>query len=385
MSNALLSIVIPTKNRYENLKILLKSILEFSNSDLEIIIQDNSDNNEEFIKEYNSLGKYNIKYFYDRKWKSVVDNCNDGIINSSGEYITLIGDDDAFTPQILDIVRLMKKYDLKSCSCEYSLFRWDKARGQGQYAFEYYNQNYVIKTIDIDKSIKRLMNGGIQNRSNMPGVYHGIVARDILDKVYIKAGSFFPGPSPDMANSFGVSTFLEKHIVVSAPFIVDGYSKASTGHLTEKKKHIGALKDQAFLPKDTIDTWDEKIPDIWLPNTIWPDSAINAIKKCGKTDWLKYMNYSALYIKIQKIYPECKDLCKQYVRSEKKTKYIASYFQVAIRYIINKVKHAIKKRKAILSNDVETIKASEKIIYENNICELIDNKLNKLYLKKREK
>ena len=67
MVNPLLSIIIPTKDRYSTLFPVVDMILAYNlNSQIEIVIQDNSTDNEEaqnFIQ--SKLGFKNLKYFYE--------------------------------------------------------------------------------------------------------------------------------------------------------------------------------------------------------------------------------------------------------------------------------------------------------------------------------
>ena len=58
MQPLLLSIVIPTKNRYDYLCILIKSLLKNQSDEFEIIIQDNSDDNTLFIEFLNKISRY---------------------------------------------------------------------------------------------------------------------------------------------------------------------------------------------------------------------------------------------------------------------------------------------------------------------------------------
>ena len=67
----LLSVVIPTKNRYSNLIPLISALVERSSSELEIVIEDNSEDNEIFLKFYENMNSKNIKYFYCKEWRSV--------------------------------------------------------------------------------------------------------------------------------------------------------------------------------------------------------------------------------------------------------------------------------------------------------------------------
>ena len=50
MKSPLLSIVVPTKNRYYYLLKLIELVESIGSPELELVIQDNSDDNDEFLK-----------------------------------------------------------------------------------------------------------------------------------------------------------------------------------------------------------------------------------------------------------------------------------------------------------------------------------------------
>ncbi len=335
----LLSVVIPTKNRYETLIPLIRVLAKWDDADLEIVIEDNSDDNNEFISFFNTLINPNVKYYYNNTWRSVVDNSDQAILHSGGKYVTFIGDDDAVVRQITEIVRIMDRYQIDSCGCDYVLYRWPSALTDKKGSFEYHPKGSLIRRPNVEKELDYMLQNGLQSKQNIPGVYHGIVKRTVLEQVYKQTGTFFPGPSPDMANSVAVALFSKRHIMTSIPFIVDGYSKASKGHLTEAKEHIGRLEDQPFLPKDTLQDWTKEIPKIWLPNTIWPESAMQAMIRCGRKDLTARFNYTAMYIKIAALYPQCKKICRKYIQQYSGWKrYLVAYFFVTKSYFKNRIK-----------------------------------------------
>lgn len=346
MEEYLVSIVIPTKNRYSTLFELVRTLKKICDTyeELEVIIHDNSDDNSKAIKFFEKIYNNNIKYYYYKEWLSVGDNSDRAILASHGKYVCFIGDDDAVVEQIVQIAYLMKEFHIDSCGCDYSLYRWPQALSGDNNSFEYLESGKILREPDLKKELNYIFQNGIQSKKNLPGVYHGLVSRESLDLVYQKAGTFFPGPSPDMANSIALALFCKRHIMTCIPFVVDGYSKASTGHLTEMKKHIGKLENQDFLPRDTIENWTKEIPKIWLPNTIWPESAIQAVKKCGKGKYISKFNYTAMYIKIGIIYPECKKICKEYMK-----KYSNTYkkFITYVIVITSFLKHRIQRSKTL--------------------------------------
>ena len=46
----LLSIVVPTKNRYYYLKSLIKLVQSFNSNEIELVVQDNTENNSEILE-----------------------------------------------------------------------------------------------------------------------------------------------------------------------------------------------------------------------------------------------------------------------------------------------------------------------------------------------
>ena len=97
------SIIISTKNRANLIKNAIKSILEQSFQDFEIIIIDNAstDNTEDIINNFNDKRITFLKNKIDKE------RCyarNRGIDNAKGKYICFLDSDDQFLPNHLDII-----------------------------------------------------------------------------------------------------------------------------------------------------------------------------------------------------------------------------------------------------------------------------------------
>ena len=101
----LLSIVIPTKNRYPTLTNLVEKLLDWGDGDYEVIVQDNSEDNtpiKGFLLNYSNDSR--LKYFHNLNHVTVCQNSEDAINNSTGEYICFLGDDDGIIKQSLEVV-----------------------------------------------------------------------------------------------------------------------------------------------------------------------------------------------------------------------------------------------------------------------------------------
>lgn len=97
------SILIPTKDRLNLLKEAINSILSQSYSNWELIIADNcsQDNVEDYII---SLRDERVVYYRQPKPVSVTENWNAANDAATGDYMIMLGDDDALVPEALEIL-----------------------------------------------------------------------------------------------------------------------------------------------------------------------------------------------------------------------------------------------------------------------------------------
>lgn len=112
-NSPLLSIVIPTKDRYECLIPVINTILKHViSSDFELVIHDNSISNDSVLPFFNNHVDSRLKYFYVKDYLSMVDNTLLAINQSKGKYATFIGDDDLVSPFICEITKLLDKKNI---------------------------------------------------------------------------------------------------------------------------------------------------------------------------------------------------------------------------------------------------------------------------------
>jgi glycosyltransferase involved in cell wall biosynthesis len=296
----LLSIIIPTKNRYSTLfEIITFFIRNISERNIEFIIQDNSDDNSEALIFFNELADSRIKYFHTQDKLSIVENTIKSIENSSGEFITFIGDDDFVSPKIMHFVNVMKEKNMDCLIYNPAYFWWGSLNFkktnhyyQSNAFWNPINQNEVFKEIISNEVLDTFLESGAAFFSSLPKLYHGIIKKEILNKIKDKTGTFLPGSSPDIAFSISISLIIEKYYYVNYPISVFGASNNSGGGFTVSKKHYGKLEDQVHLPKKCIENWSDKIPRIWSEKTIYAQTTIEVLKAFKS---IKKFNYKKFY------------------------------------------------------------------------------------------
>ncbi len=99
----LLSIAIPTYNRPQKLRKCLLSIINQISEEVEIVVTDNSDNNESYfvIKELIDKSGVNINYYHNEVNIGLDGNFYEGVKRSNGIYVHWLSDDDELMPNIL--------------------------------------------------------------------------------------------------------------------------------------------------------------------------------------------------------------------------------------------------------------------------------------------
>ncbi len=297
-----LSIVVPTKNRYFYLENFVNSFVAFESYGIELVIQDNSDiQSTEFLAYLNETNDKRIKYNYTPGWLSVVENCELGIDAASGEYVCMLGDDDGMLFKVsLDVIKYSIKNRYDAIIVNKAEYYWpdtshavwkDLLAGNVFYKQYSYQARRISVTNELSVVLKE---GAASSLRSLPRVYHGFIKKETLDKLKSISGSYFPGPSPDMANAIGLSRVVESLVEIDVPAVISGHSKKSGGGMGAEKKHHGRIEDQSFLPKDTSKLWSNKIPKFWSGSTIYAESAKEALLRTNSSSELK-LNYTYLW------------------------------------------------------------------------------------------
>jgi len=297
----LLSIVVPTKDRYKYLKHLIALIDSFNSSEIELVLQDNTADNIEILKFIKQKEYPFIKYAHNVEQLPISYNSDLAILNSSGEYVCFIGDDDGVTKHIIDCVHWMKWNDIDAIVPAVVHYLWAdypyKLFGKHDSVLYYERFTNKIELVNIHNALNKSLNEGFVHRGIIPSVYQGIVKRDVLDKIYIRGGTYFPGPSPDMANGVALCFVAKKYARIDFPIIISGASAGRGAGTLSLKDRSAKIEDAPFLPKNAKATWEENIPKIFAGETVWPESAIKALRYMGHADIIKQVNFEYIQAK----------------------------------------------------------------------------------------
>lgn len=384
-----LSVIVPTKDRYKYLKFIIDFAKKTKRSDIEFIINDNTEDNHEIV-EYIGFSK-NTKYFHIKDQLTVSQNFTNAILSSSGKYVTIIGDDDIVTEELFNILELIENQGITSAIFNKAIYKWDDVVYK-RHKFQFLNirtpQLTVphfrgkISIINPMQELVKTIKSGAKGLFKMPNVYHGIVERRLLDDIYKITGSYFPGPSPDMANAVALSIISTKHAFIDIPLVITGHGYKSAGGSNQRREHIGNLKEKKFLPDNITESWNKNIPMIWSGPTIYAISLYESLDKMGKKELWDRFNYEKNYANLIMMHPEQNKLVKNTIINSKKSmflyniecnkRFIFKIYRYVYLYLtknlrLTKIKYISKVKDSLIASTLVNDIVKEKMGGKNNV------------------
>jgi Glycosyltransferases involved in cell wall biogenesis len=299
MKSPLVSVIIPTRNRQEYAEKTIRQIAEL-NQNIEIVVQDNSD--DDYLKELlnDLLSNENIKYSYCETTLPFSENYNRAMERVTGDYVCAIGDDDGILPNISECAIWMKENEIdviKPAKDQVYFYpgninkKKNACIGFGQYKGSYYYSNPETAVISL------LDDGGCNYlEKDLAGSYHGLVKRDSMNKVKQITGKFYSGLTPDMYSVICLSLLPNIRLaVVDYPITLPGVCPTSGSAASDSGKHVGNIKDAPHLKQLPDYMWNSSVPRYYSVETIWAETMLYAIKKMGRDDLIdKYFNSNRL-------------------------------------------------------------------------------------------
>lgn len=381
----LLSIVIPTKNRQAYAIKSIEQIMSIKSERIQLVVQDNSDDD----RLRNLVSKYEneerLKYNYSNEVLSFVDNFSEAITLAEGEYICMIGDDDGILPDILNLTKWLKDNNVDAATPTVNaVYIWPssvafvKNAENGYMCISYVNEK--VSLCDTKEAIIELMSYGGQKylSTNLVKLYHGVVKKSCMDLIRNITGHYFGGLSPDIYASVALSIISNKVVKIKYPITISGICQTSGSADSATGKHTGELKYAPHFKGHTLYNWSEEVPAFYSVETIWADTALQALKELNATEYINKFNIAALNMYCLKKYHPYKEIVVEHCKKNKIGKFnlLIEYIRLPLMDYIKRCINRIfrKKNDVIKEYNVKDINMAQKIIIEylhkNNIsCE----------------
>lgn len=247
------TVIIPTRERADVLASALKSVTSQDFDDLEIIVSDNAsaDDTRDVVL---ANADTRLRYIRTDKRLAMSGNWEFAMSHVTGDWVTIIGDDDALLPGSLArardlIVGNPGMKALRSAVCQY---QWPgvvgKAHGRIQVPL---GQGVEVRA---GKDMLREALFGRVPYTGLPMLYNGgFVSRSALDAIRGDDGRLYRSCIPDVYSAVSVARTIGSYIYSHRPLAVNGASRHSTGTSTFSDPAAGKMESaNKFHQEDNI-------------------------------------------------------------------------------------------------------------------------------------
>lgn len=227
-SNNLFSIVIPTRQRHDTLKHSIQSVLNQTYSDFELVVMDNFSSAEtaEVVASFNDE---RINYYRAPEKLSMSDNWELALSYATGEYIFVLGDDDALMPDGLELCfKLINEYNVKIVSWFRYQYWWPKAIVPWLRNTLHLNLRPLAEIWNSREKLSQFYRSQIIFE-NLPMIYNSFIHKDIVTRAKSVHGRYFMTTNPDIESGIVNAYFSDQYLYSLRAISIAGLSAHSTG------------------------------------------------------------------------------------------------------------------------------------------------------------
>jgi glycosyltransferase involved in cell wall biosynthesis len=366
------SVVLPTYNRAQYLPLAIRSVLNQTCSDFELIISNggSTDNTKDVVESFDDP---RIRYIESKEKLSIGGNYQTALNEANGKYITFLGDDDAFVPtmfeQVGQIINQKQAEIVAFRFCNYYSDNYVEFNGlpiqSNSMAIESFGSKLTAlsagEALNLLFAHHKIKNAALNKDFIIPYLANAVYHHTVFSKLKTKTDCLFALTPADMYLAAAVFYVIETYYCLDKPLLVwNRWSGSSTA--SPRKKGIGLRRHyENLLNGNSLENTPLKFP---LPL----NCGINAILQakndfCDKTevDWKLY--YKSIHIDLLSLREIGIDVSKELEEFERILTACPTDFQRAIRAEIsgggNLIKETLKNKMPMVINFLKRLRDPE--------------------------
>ena len=231
------TILIPTRERSDTLYHTIRTCLNQTYENLEVIVSDNfsQDNTKEVVM---SFSDSRLKYINTGKRLSMSENFDFALSHVNDGYVMFIGDDDGVLPNSLEYVNdIINNTGCEAVVSHNGFYTWPQESKPSNLTWSH-KSSYEIR--NTNEWIQKYLKFRMTYIFDLPGAYCGFVKREVFDRVK-KGDCFFRSATPDAYSAIAISFAIDKYAYSYTSFAVHGSSARSNGgaYLSSSKNKEG--------------------------------------------------------------------------------------------------------------------------------------------------
>lgn len=223
-----ISVVIPTRERADVLAFALRTVTAQAYDDLEIVVSDNfsGDDTREVVTAVNDK---RVKYVNTGRRVSMSENWELALSHVTGDWVTIMGDDDGLLPgaltRVSELIRVTRARAIRSRTC---FFSWP-ALTQTPSGVLIVPLQTGHRVRDSQVWLSRLLEGRA-TYFDLPMLYNGgFVRTDVLAELRHRTGNVLLSCTPDVYTAIAIASVTPSYVFSNEPFSISGTSAHSTG------------------------------------------------------------------------------------------------------------------------------------------------------------
>jgi hypothetical protein len=237
------SVVVPTRERAQTLPFTLRTCLDQDFDDYEIVVCDNhSSPATRAVVE--SFGSPRVRYVRAPRPLAMSDNWELAVAAATGEYVTVVGDDDALLSHALrEADRIIARTGTRAIRWVVAFYTWPTVALAGEGNYLAVPLMRELHTVDAVTALASVI-GFRESYGYLPMLYNGVVHRDLIARLRGQTGRVFGNCYPDVYSGFAFAYLAGTYVSVDLPMAVTGLSGKSNGVATLLSREPSAVADE---------------------------------------------------------------------------------------------------------------------------------------------
>ncbi len=228
MTRPRFSVVIPTRERAHTLRHSLRTCLDQDFEDYEVVVCDNysSPATREVVEEANSP---RVRYVRAPEPLAMSHNWELALSHAAGEYVTILGDDDALLSHALrELDRLIRRTGTRVVRWSAAFYLWPTVALEGEANFLAIPLSRELRSVDAVPTMAAVASFR-DCYTALPMIYNSVIHRDLIAELRGRTGKVFANNCPDVYSGFAFAYLAGNYVSVDVPMTVAGLSGNSTG------------------------------------------------------------------------------------------------------------------------------------------------------------
>lgn len=298
---ALISIVIPTHNRQDYAAAAVRKIVDVLPS-AQVVVSDTSADDRLGPMLAEPCARHDVTYVRPGRPMDVVSHFEFALSHAHGRYVMFLGDDDCIGPGLAEIAEWAAGNNVDAVFSYGTSFIanyfWPgiKSRFYGDaYASSLFVHPFdgSAHRIEPIAALRETLDDFGRGLGTMPRIYHGLVARTLIDQVKARFGTLFGGVTPDIYSATLLSATAQNAWQVNYPFCLPGGSPSSTAGTGAAGTDMTSLAQHPHTAAFADLRWDPLIPAFYAPYIVWAYSLKKAVDRLGRPDLVP--NFARIY------------------------------------------------------------------------------------------